>query len=106
MERGEFLALSSSALNHIEGVLGDLDFDGFDVELGGDVLTLSFGDGAKFIANAHSAAGQVWLAAGRTAWHFDYQPESKTWVSKRNGDELMSTLAREVGEKLGTTITL
>lgn len=106
MERSAFLALSSAALEHIDAELGDLEHESMDIDLAGDVLTIAFSDGAKFIINAHSAAGQVWMAADKTAWHFDWEPEQKQWIAKKTGDELMATVAAVVGAKLGTSVRL
>lgn len=106
MERGRFLKLSAEALEHIDEVLGDLEHEDLDVDLGGDVLTLAFADGVKFIINAHSAAGQVWMAANTDAWHFDYDEASERWVASKSGDELMATVARAVGERLGQPVEL
>ncbi|MCB9750462.1 MAG: iron donor protein CyaY [Myxococcales bacterium] len=106
MERKEFFRLSARALERIDDQLGELDREDLDVNLAGDVLTVSFADGAQFIINAHSAAGQIWMAAGTTAWHFDYHPDEGRWIASRNGDELMAAVAQAVGEKLGARIEL
>jgi CyaY protein len=106
MDRSRFVKLSTAALEHIDNVLGDLELDGIDVDLAGDVLTISFTDGTKFIINSHSAAGQIWMAADNAAWHFDYDETSQTWVAKKTGDELMQTVAKTVGHKLDTSISL
>ena len=105
MDRKNFFREAEKALRHIDEVLGDLELDTLDVELAGDVLTLAFADGDKFIINAHSAAGQVWMAAGKEAWHFDLREDGR-WIASKNGDELMSTLARVVGTKLGRRVEL
>lgn len=104
MDAKEFHKLSAKALEHIDDALGEADLDGLDVQLAGDVLTISFADGGRFVINAHSAAGQVWMAAGTTAWHFDH--EDGKWIARRTGDELMQTVARVVGERLGTRIAV
>ena len=106
MERKEFFRLSARALERIDDQLGELDREDLDVNLAGDVLTVSFADGAQFIINAHSAAGQIWMAAGTTAWHFDYDPPTQRWIARRTDDELMTTLARVVGDKLGRSVAL
>lgn len=106
MERGRFVKLSAQALEHIDEVLGGLEHDDLDVDLGGDVLTLAFADGVKFVINAHSAAGQIWMAANKDAWHFDYDDQSERWVAAKTGDELMTTVARTVGERLGQSLSL
>ena len=105
MDRKEFQTRSAAALHHIDARLGDLEHERLDVELAGDVLTLAFDDGGKFVINAHSAAGQVWMAAGTTAWHFD-PTDDGTWVAAKTGDELMATVARVVSERLGEPVEL
>lgn len=105
-DRKEFATQSSRALEHVDEVLGDLEHEALDVDLAGDVLTLAFTDGARFIINAHSAANQIWMAAGTTAWHFDYDSASGKWIAAKTGDELMSTVSRVVGDKLGTGVEL
>ena len=101
-----FALESARALEFLDEVLGDLEHESMDVELSGDVLKLSFQDGDSFVINAHSAAQQVWMAAGNNAWHFDYDPTAMSWVASRTGDELMTTAASLVGEKLGEPISL
>jgi len=104
MERDRFFELASAALEHIENGLAALEHDTLDVQLGGDVLTLAFDDGTRFVINAHSAAGQVWMAADRNAWHFDWTGDR--WIAAKSGDELMSTVARVVSAKLGAQVSL
>jgi len=106
MDPARFTELSTHALEYIDEVLGGLEHEHLDVELAGDVLTLSFSDGGRFIINAHSAAGQVWMAANTDAWHFDWDESLGRWVSPKSGDELMVTLARTVGKRLGETVSL
>lgn len=104
-DRKHFYAEADKALRHIDEVLGSLELDELDVQLAGDVLTLAFAGGGKFVINAHSAAGQIWMAAGTDAWHFDLV-ESGRWIASKNGDELMATVAARVGAKLGRSLAL
>lgn len=106
MAQNEFFKLSAKALEHIDARLGDLELEELDVQLAGDVLTLSFKDGARFVINAHSAAGQIWMAAGTTAWHFDLVPEQGRWIARKTDEELMATVARVVSAKLGIEVSL
>lgn len=106
MERTQFVELATEALEHLEDHLGALEHDALDVDLAGDVLTLGFSDGAKYIINAHSAAGQIWMAANRSAWHFDYDPDKRQWIAAKTQEELMQTVAREVGQRLGLELAL
>lgn len=106
MEQKDFFKLSAKALEHIDARLGALELEELDVQLAGDVLTLAFKDGGRFVINAHSAAGQIWMAAGTTAWHFDFVAEQGRWIARKTDDELMATVARVVGAKLGTEVSL
>lgn len=107
MNAPDFQRLSQDLLHDLDEKLGELDPDRLDVELAGDVMTLSFDDGVKFILNAHSAAGQIWLAAHTSAWHFDPpKPPQTHWIAQRSDDELYQTLERVIGKQLGTTVQL
>ena len=46
------------------------------------------------------------MAAERTAWHFDLEPETGRWIASKTGDELWSTIGRVLGEKLGRPLQL
>lgn len=106
MERAQFVKVAAAALARIEDGLVNLEHDTLDVELAGDVLTLEFVDKVEFVINAHSAAGQVWMAANRNAWHFGYDDASGTWIASKTDEELMATVCKQVGEKLGMTVSL
>jgi CyaY protein len=108
VDRKTFVHASGSALERLDEVLGNLEHDSLDVDLAGDVLTLGFDDGVEYIINAHSAASQIWMAAGTHAWHFDLvgDGEQARWIASKTGDELMETVARQVGAKLGQSVEL
>jgi CyaY protein len=86
--------------------LDAIDSDALEAELSSDILSLEFSDGAKYVLNSHRAARQIWMAAERAAWHFDWQPQLEQWVAQKTGDELWSTLARILSEKLAKPIAL
>lgn len=86
------------ALNAVEG--------GLEADLESGILTLEFEDGIKYVVNSHRAARQIWMAAERSAWHFDYKPDDARWIAAKNGDELWSTLEAVVSRKLGAPVSL
>jgi CyaY protein len=111
MDRKTFNLRATAALERIDAAIAAAEPEGLDASLAGDVLTLEFRAGAPFILNAHSAAGQIWLAAGRAAWHFDWvadpeHPEQGQWIAQRTGDELIATLEQLVHERLGVRVPL
>lgn len=100
----EFERVADRTMIALEGALGDLD--GLEASLQLGVLTLEFSDGVKYVVNSHRAARQIWMAAERSAWHFDYHPENQRWIAAKSGDELWATVAGVLSRKLGREIQL
>ncbi len=105
LDRKTFHTESARALRALDEQLEELDRDDLDVDLAGDVLTLEFAQGTDFIINAHSAAGQIWLAAGTRAWHFDLEQAGR-WIAHKTGDELFETISTVVGQRLAVVVQL
>lgn len=100
----DFEARAEETLERLRSVLDDSGIDA-EVELSLGVLTIEFPDGAKYVVNSHRAAQQIWMAAERSAWHFDLG-EGGRWVASKTGDELFSALSRVVGKKVGKDVVL
>jgi CyaY protein len=63
------------------------------------------------VVNSHRAARQIWMAADRSAWHFDLAEGAATgegprWIAAKTGEDLHTTLAATIGKRLGRTIQL
>ena len=93
--------IADAELKHLDKILGEIDPDELDVELSQGVLTCTFGDGQKLIINSHHAAGQIWMAAFRTAWHFSPHEEGGRVSWKTEKDELHAAVRRLLKEKIG-----
>lgn len=82
-------------------------FDAFPdelfAELAGDVLNIEFNDQTRYVINSHLAARQIWLAAERSAWHFDGDAEGR-WTDRRTGAELWATVEGLLTKKLGRPV--
>ena len=81
-----------------------LDSEALEAELSSDILSLEFSDGSKYVVNSHRAARQIWMAAISTAWHFD-PVDGGGWRASKSGDELRSTIARLVKERVGLDLS-
>ena len=101
MTETEYEALAYPELGRLVRALDELENDALEAELAGDILTLEFRDGTRYVVNSHRAARQIWMAADRTAWHFDWVAERSAWIASKTGDELWTTLERLVKAKLG-----
>ena len=104
MDEREFDKVADIALRSLMDTLSELDDVEADLQLG--VLSVEFPDGTKYVINSHRAARQVWMAAERSAWHFDWNPAKKAWIAPKNGDELFSTVEAVVGKKLGRSVSI
>lgn len=93
-------------LRALVDALDELELPGVECELSSDILTLELPGGDRYVVNSHRAARQIWMAAERNAWHFDWDDEHTAWVAKKSGDELWSTLARVLSDKLGKSVSL
>lgn len=105
MNEKEFEERAAEALRKLEAALRDAA-DELDADLAGDILTLEFDDGDKFVVNSHSAARQIWLAASLSAMHFDWHPPTQSWRDTKSGAELFTELGRLVSEKLSQPVKL
>lgn len=102
----EYEARALPELRALVDAFDALDLEGVEAELSSDILTMEFRDGSKYVMNSHRAARQIWMAAERAAWHFDWVPERAVWVAHKTGDELWSTVCRVVSAKLGQEVAL
>lgn len=105
MDEARFDLLADQRLKSLLKALDELDGVEAELELG--VLKISFDDGPDFVVNSHRAARQIWMAAGRTAWHFDPAEDGARWVSsKPPHEELLAALDDALSKKLGRAVAL
>jgi CyaY protein len=98
--------LAGAELRALIGALDELQDDRLEAELSSDILSIEFEDGTKYVVNSHRAARQIWMAAERSAWHFDWLPERRQWVARKTDEELWTTLSRVISSKLGRDVRL
>lgn len=102
----EYVARALPELRKLLDALDGLESEHVEAELESDILNIEFDDGTKYVINSHRAARQIWMAAERAAWHFDWDDEQQRWVASKTGDELWSTVERVLGNKLGSAVRL
>ncbi len=69
------------------------------------VLTMEFADGSRAILNRQTAAHQIWLAQGATAWHFAPDEEGE-WADTKGRGKLIDVLREVLAAKLGRPVAL
>ena len=102
----DYEARALPELRALVDALDALDLGGIECELSSDILTIELSGGDRYVVNSHRAARQIWMAADRSAWHFDWDTERSAWVAKKTGDELWSTLSRVLSGKLQKPVAL
>lgn len=100
----KFDKLADAKLRQIDHALSSFDPDEVECYLGGDILNLTLSTGAKVVINRHRAARQIWMAAQRRAWHFDYDAATSSWRTK--DEELVSALEQLLSDSLKRPIKL
>ena len=106
MNDARFDALAERTLLSLVTALDAVD--GVEAELSQGVLSISFdAGGAPFVVNSHRAARQIWMAADRTAFHFDPDAEGDRWTTaKEPVAELWGTLGASLSRRLGRAVDL
>ncbi len=102
----EFARQADLAMEAIFAVLSEFDPDELDADLAMGVLSMEFADGSKCIMNRQTAAQQIWLAQGASAWHFAQEEADAPWMDTKGRGELRSVLAEQLSGKLGRAIKL
>lgn len=102
LSEDEYVRLAQKELAALIDALDALDQDALQAELENDIITIDFGAGAPYVINSHRAARQIWMAAERTAWHFDFNPTERVWIATKTGDELWAALNGALKRRLGS----
>lgn len=103
LSEAEYVELADQELARLIDALDELE-DEFEAELANGILTMELPGGPPFVLNSHRAARQLWLAADRSAWHFDYRAGEGQWVAEKTGDELWATLKTSIEKRLGRAL--
>jgi CyaY protein len=104
MDEATFDRLAADELKKLEQKLGDLPEA--EVDSTGDVITMEFGDGAKYVINSHRAARQIWLSAEMRAAHYGWDAGSRRWLDDKTGEELYGRIEGALSARLGRPIRL
>lgn len=102
----EYEARAQPELKALVSALDALELPGLECELASDILTVELEDGGRYVVNSHRAARQIWMAAERSAWHFDWDADKAAWIAKKSGDELWAALSKALSQKFKQPVRL
>lgn len=103
-EDQQFDARAEAELRRVEDALSGYDPDEVDLDLSGDILTVTVQGQHAIVINRHRAARQIWMSAHRQAWHFNENLQTGRWHADKTGEELTSVLKTILSKQLGRSI--
>jgi CyaY protein len=101
----DFLRRADECLSRLVAALDAFDPDELEADLAGGVLKIAFADGRNCIINRQSAAQQIWMAEGASAWHFVCQ-DGEGWVDTKGRGALTAILGEVISRRLGRAVRL
>lgn len=100
-----FQTQADAYLRALQLRLDAFDPDELEADLSSGVLKITFADKRSCVLNRQSAARQIWMAEGASAWHF-LPDESGQWNDTKGRGPLGAILAEVVSKRLGRPVTL
>ena len=101
-----YLQQADALMDAVQATLDRFDPDELEADTAIGVLKIRFADGQTCVMNRQTAAHQIWLAFGASAWHFTFETGTGLWMDTKGRGELKAVLAQVIGTKLGRTVAL
>lgn len=102
----EFLRRAESLMAALLAKLDEIDPDELEADSAAGVIKMVFADRGVCVLNRQTAAHQIWLAEGATAWHFERDTETDTWMDTKGRGSLSRVLNEVLSKRLGRAIEL
>jgi CyaY protein len=99
----DFLRQADACLGRLVKALDAFAPDELEADLSGGVLRISFPDGRNCIVNRQSAAQQIWVAEGASAWHF-VRGVDGDWQDTKGRGGLSAILSEVLSRRLGRPV--
>lgn len=101
MDESSYERLAADTFKQVLDLFQDVDPDDADAELAGDVIRVELRGGGKIVLNTQRPVRQIWLAGGRSAWHFSYDLASQRWLDDKGRGELFDVLRSLTNDAIG-----
>jgi CyaY protein len=103
LSEARFHDLIDALQREIEDVFDASALD-VDLENSGGVLTVRFENGSQLILSRQAPLRQLWVAARSGGFHFDYNEDTRTWISDGNAEALGQLLSRVCLQQGGSAL--
>lgn len=106
MDEKRYEKLASEAFERVMDMFEEVDPEDADIVLQGDVIRIDYRGGDKVVLNTQRPSRQLWLAGGKSAWHFSYAEASGRWIDAKHSEaELFETLRSLTRGATGVLLT-
>ena len=102
----EFLKVAEALMQDLLNRFDAFDPDELEAEASAGVIKVAFADGGPCVLNRQTAAHQIWLAEGATAWHFERDADRGVWLDTKGRGDLDTVLGEDLTRRMGRTVTL
>ena len=104
----EFSQHYDQTIRALEAKLSDLIDSGSDMDYdrAGDVLTIEFSDGERYVVTPNAPVQQLWLSANYSGQRYNWSDESEQWLNDKSATPFTDQLAELLSAKLGEPIEL
>ena len=102
----EFLQVADALMQDLLTRFDAFDPDELEADASAGVIKMTFASGGPCVLNRQTAAHQVWLAEGATAWHFELDAGSSEWVDTKGRGGLFAVLEEILSRRLGRPTSL
>jgi CyaY protein len=103
VEETEFNQIVDDTLLAIEEAVENCEAD-LDWDLTGGILTIECANGTQIIINRQTPTRQIWVAARRGGFHFDFNVDDQNWY--QGEQELYALLNQALSEQCGEAVSL
>ena len=102
----EFLQIAETLMQDLLTKLDTFDPDELEADAAAGVIKMAFASGGPCVLNRQTAAHQIWLAEGATAWHFERDAETGAWMDTKGRGSLDQVLSEILTKRLGRPIQI
>jgi CyaY protein len=102
----DFLQRAEALMRELLARLDAFDPDELEADAAEGVIKMTFADGRICVLNRQSAANQIWLAEGASAWHFEWDGTRTDWFDTKGRGALGAVLGEILSRRLGRTVAI
>jgi CyaY protein len=102
----QFLQRAEALMQALLTKFDTFDPDELEADSAAGVIKMAFADGRICVLNRQTAAHQMWLAEGATAWHFERDAATDTWMDTKGRGSLAAVLSEIISKRLGRTVEI